>query len=118
MAWGSKKTQKKERESLDDDPLSFLKKADEERKAIANRQIEQTNQITKTLEELHFNPVQYQGNDFDSYDNKQMCGQTTNITTEQCAGLKTLLFRSQTGSFHDSWCQGFFFDEKIKYGIF
>jgi ubiquitin carboxyl-terminal hydrolase MINDY-3/4 len=32
--------------------------------------------------------------------------------------MKDLLFKSMTGSFHDSWCQGFYFDEKIKYGIF
>ena len=32
--------------------------------------------------------------------------------------MKHLLFKSQNGSFHDSWCQGFYFDEKLKYGIY
>jgi hypothetical protein len=40
------------------------------------------------------------------------------ISQSESISIKTLLFRSKTANFHDSWHQGFFFDEKIKYGIY
>ena len=32
-------------------------------------------------------------------------------------GIKQLLFKSDTGNFHTSWCQGFYFHKKLEYGI-
>ena len=32
--------------------------------------------------------------------------------------MNTLLFKGGKGHLHDSWKQGFYFDEKLKYGIY
>ena len=45
-------------------------------------------------------------------------GQISNLLPEETQGIKQLLFRSDRGSFHDSWAQGFFFDQKMHYAIF
>lgn len=34
------------------------------------------------------------------------------------AAIKQLLFKAQSGSFHESWQQGFYLDDKLKYGLF
>ena len=39
------------------------------------------------------------------------------ITADEAKGIKHLLFKDGKGHLHDSWMQGFFFDENIKYGI-
>lgn len=40
------------------------------------------------------------------------------IGAEESKGIKHLLFKDGQGHLHDSWMQGFYFDKKIKYGIF
>lgn len=44
--------------------------------------------------------------------------QSTNLEPRETSGIKKLLFRSEQGSFHTSWAQGFYFDKKMKYAIF
>jgi hypothetical protein len=41
-----------------------------------------------------------------------------NITSAESLEIKKLLFKSSSANFHDSWHQGFYFDSKIKYGIY
>ena len=45
-------------------------------------------------------------------------GQTTSLTAQETSGIKKLLFRNGTPSFHPSWAQGFYFDQKMPYAIF
>jgi hypothetical protein len=40
------------------------------------------------------------------------------ITRQESDGVSHLLFKGGKGFLHDSWKQGFFFDEKLKYGFF
>ena len=40
------------------------------------------------------------------------------ITREESMGIMHLLFKDGKGHLHDSWKQGFFFDQKIQYGLF
>ena len=40
------------------------------------------------------------------------------ITREESNLINHLLFKGGKGHLHDSWKQGFFFDEKLKYGIY
>ena len=42
----------------------------------------------------------------------------SNITREESLNIQKLLFKDGKGHLHDSWKQGFFFDEELKYGIF
>jgi hypothetical protein len=52
---------------------------------------------------------------------RQQIGRSTNesnITREESMEINTLLFKDGKGHLHDSWKQGFFFDENLKYGIF
>lgn len=39
------------------------------------------------------------------------------ITRDESSGISELLFKDGKGHLHDSWKQGFYFNEKIKYGI-
>jgi hypothetical protein len=39
------------------------------------------------------------------------------ISREESKGISELLFKDGNGHLHDSWKQGFYFDDKIKYGI-
>lgn len=100
-----------------DDTLGFLKRAEAEKAQIANRGQEESKAHYKSLAELKYkNP---RGTvEPDSYSLSDAGGQSIAITGEQCQGVKQLLFASQTGSFHDSWCQGFYFDQKLQYGIY
>jgi ubiquitin carboxyl-terminal hydrolase MINDY-3/4 len=41
-----------------------------------------------------------------------------NITQTESVEIRKLLFKSASSNFHDSWHQGFYFDNKIKYGIY
>ena len=40
------------------------------------------------------------------------------ISREESTGINGLLFKGGKGHLHDSWKQGFYFDEKLKYGIY
>lgn len=40
------------------------------------------------------------------------------ISIEESKGITHLLFKDGKGHLHDSWKQGFFFDQNLKYGIF
>ena len=40
------------------------------------------------------------------------------ISREESMGINQLLFKDGKGHLHDSWKQGFFMDENIKYGVF
>lgn len=40
------------------------------------------------------------------------------ISTNEAKGITNLLFKDGQGHLHDSWMQGFYFDKKIKYGIY
>jgi hypothetical protein len=40
------------------------------------------------------------------------------ISREDSSGIFKLLFKDGKGHLHDSWKQGFYFDENIKYGIY
>lgn len=39
------------------------------------------------------------------------------ISAEEARGIKHLLFKDGQGHIHDSWMQGFFFDQTIRYGL-
>jgi len=45
-------------------------------------------------------------------------GQTSAVSAEDSDAIRKLLFKSERGSFHTSWNQGFFFDPKMQYAIF
>ena len=45
-------------------------------------------------------------------------GSTSALSPQETSGIKTLLFRNGTPSFHSSWAQGFYFDQKMNYAIF
>ena len=47
-----------------------------------------------------------------------MCTNESIISREESQGINQLLFKNGKGHLHDSWKQGFFFDENIKYGIY
>lgn len=52
---------------------------------------------------------------------RQKISQLTNestISREESQGISELLFKDGKGHLHDSWKQGFYFDEKLKYGIY
>ena len=40
------------------------------------------------------------------------------ISREESIGMSHLLFKDGKGHLHDSWRQGFYMDENIKYGVF
>jgi hypothetical protein len=40
------------------------------------------------------------------------------ITRDESNLVNNLLFKGGKGHLHDSWKQGFYFDEKLKYGIY
>lgn len=51
---------------------------------------------------------------------RQMIGNATDesvISREESNGINQLLFKDGKGHLHDSWKQGFYFDENLKYGI-
>ncbi len=41
-----------------------------------------------------------------------------NISQTESIEIRKLLFKNASANFHDSWHQGFYFDNKIKYGIY
>ena len=41
-----------------------------------------------------------------------------NISREEGMTIQKLLFKDGKGHLHDSWKQGFFFDQKLKYGLY
>jgi len=40
------------------------------------------------------------------------------VSRDESQGIMKLLFKEGRGHLHDSWKQGFYFDQKIKYGLF
>lgn len=137
------KPKKKGKKEDDSDPLAFLKKAEEEKNANAQRKAlreQEASAAWKTSEELDYNLM----NKFmDSEDKwRKTLGQDlykdkanslsvdpsarqkinamtseTIITRDESNGIAELLFKDGKGHLHDSWKQGFYFDDKIKYGI-
>lgn len=52
---------------------------------------------------------------------RQQIGRCTNespISMEESRGINCLLFKDGKGHLHDSWKQGFYFDDNLKYGIY
>ena len=52
---------------------------------------------------------------------RQQIGRCTTeqvISREESAGINVLLFKDGKGHLHDSWKQGFYFDDNLKYGIY
>ena len=41
-----------------------------------------------------------------------------NISIQESGQIASLLFKDGKGHLHDSWKQGFYFDQNLKYGIF
>ena len=78
----------------------------------------------KKISELDYNLVGFSGQRADSYSGNSagMGGMNSisqsNLTGQEVQGIKQLLFGTDTGHFHDSWSQGFYFDKKMQYGIF
>jgi len=42
----------------------------------------------------------------------------SNISMQESKEIARLLFKEGKGHLHDSWKQGFYFDQKIKYGVY
>ena len=126
----------------DSNPLAFLGRAKEEKISNARRQEElamEHNGNWKKMDELTCNLE----SNFMEYENvwKQALGanlyssnsmnvdqsvrqrmnmhtKEQQISREESMGIMHLLFKDGKGHLHDSWKQGFFFDQKIKYGLF
>lgn len=99
-----------------DDTLDFMNKAALERKQLATKAEAAANVHQKTIAELQYKTTGAHV----EVDQFQPGGpmQAQQVSPMDTAAIKQLLFKSQTGSFHDSWQQGFYLDPKLKYGLF
>lgn len=127
FGFGRQKQQKpKASEIADDDPLGFIKRAEEQKRMneqLKKQQMAEENAAYKTLIQLNYNQEGYRGTRDSINTNPSTAKAMGPLRQEQIGlqdaqDLKQLLFRSDRGNFHDSWCQGFYFDQKMKYGIF
>lgn len=43
---------------------------------------------------------------------------SASVSNEEVRGIKQLLFKHESSNFHDSWAQGFYFDDTLAYGFY
>ncbi|TNV73474.1 hypothetical protein FGO68_gene15445 [Halteria grandinella] len=114
------------------DTLGFLKKSEEEKKRKEEEKKSaamQKGAAYKQLSEVNHNLAGYQANTSYPYtlgqnvpasirQNLQQQIKVDPISQSESNEIKKLLFKSASSNFHDSWHQGFYFDNSIKYGIY